>query len=148
MGYLQLQLWAFLSTISKQNLPFCALLACNPYEYGCTLFSEFVHCPTVLTSAASLLDHIRGSGEQEPIDGYLIHSHHYQMSEPTSAFWAIQASIELQLQSIQRLNLFVAFVHPNHDGRSISKFVSQLKSSRWVISTLKCSFPNYGYSII
>jgi hypothetical protein len=136
------------STISKRNLPFHALLACNLYEYGCALFSEFVHCQTVLPSAASLLDHIRGSGEQGPIDGYLIHSHCYQTSEPTSTFWAIQASIVLQLQSIQRLNLFVAFVHPDHDGRSVSKLVSQLKFSGWVISTLKCLFPNYGDSII
>ncbi len=138
----------FVSTISKWNLAFCVLLACNPYEYGRALFSEFVHCPTVLPSAASLLDHIRGSGEQGPIDGYLIHSHHYQTNEPTSAFWAIQASIVLQLLTIQKLNLFVAFVHPDHDGCSVTKFVSQLKSSGWVVSTLKCLFPDYGDSII
>jgi hypothetical protein len=90
----------FVSTILKRNLPFCVLLACDPYKYGCALFSEFVHCPRVLPSAASLLDHIRGLGEQGPIDGYLIHSHCYQTSEPTSRFWAIQASIVLQLQLI------------------------------------------------
>ena len=90
----------FVSTILKGNVPFCVLLACDPYKYGRALFSEFVHCPTVLPSVASLLDHIRGLGEQGPIDGYLIHSHCYQTSEPTSRFWAIQASIVLQLQLI------------------------------------------------
>ncbi len=89
------------STISKHNLLFWVILACDPYEANRALFQEFVpSCPPVLPSAASLLDHIRGSGNQWPIDGYLIYSHRYQTSEPTSAFWAIQASIVAQLWMI------------------------------------------------
>ena len=138
----------FTSTISKRNLPFRVILAWDPYNYGHALFSEFVQCPTVLPSDASLLDHIRGLDEQGPIDGYLIYSHHYKTSDPTSVYLAIQASIVLQLWSIWRLKLFVAFVHRDHDGCSISEFVSQLKSSGWVISTMKCLFPDFVDSII
>ncbi len=101
-----------------------------------------------MPSAAALLDHICGSGDQSLLDGYLIHSHRYQTSEPTNAFWSLQASIVAQLQAIWKLRLFVAFVHPNHNSRSISKFVTQLTKSGWVISSTKCSFPKYGNSVV
>jgi hypothetical protein len=118
-----------LSTMSKRNLPFHVVLACNPYESNQALFHEFVWCPLVLPSAAALLDHTCGLGDQGPIDGYLIHSHRYQNSEPATAFWTIQASIVAQLCIIQKLNVFVAFVHPDHDGRAVTNFMSLLKSS-------------------
>ncbi len=86
-------------TISKHNLPFDILLACDPYAYGHALFDEFMECP-ILPRVAALLDHIRRSGDQSLIDGYLIHSHCYQTSEPTNKFWNLQASIVAQLQAI------------------------------------------------
>jgi hypothetical protein len=138
----------FASTVEKWNLPFQVVLACDPFEYGCALFHEFVCCPTVLHSATSLLDHIRGSGDQGHIHGYLIHSHRYQSSEPTSIFWGLQASIVQQLQLIRHLRLFVAFVHLDHDSRSVSKFISNLTSCGWVLSTTKCTFPDLGDSVV
>ena len=63
------------------------------------------------------------------------------------AFWSIQASIIGQLLLIRKLCLFVAFVHPDHDGWSVSKFVNQLSKSGWVISLTQCYYPNYGDSI-
>jgi hypothetical protein len=53
----------FLSIISKRNLPFSVVLACDPFEYGRALIYEFSACPTVLPSVAALLNHIRASGE-------------------------------------------------------------------------------------
>jgi hypothetical protein len=138
----------FASTISKCNLPFDISLACNPYAYGCALFNEFTECPCILLSAAALLDHIRRSGDQSFINGYLIHSHCYHMSEPTNAFWNLQASIVAQLQAIRKLYMFVAFVHPDHNSRSVSKFDTQLSSSGWVIFSAKCTFQDYGDSVI
>ncbi len=44
--------------------------------------------------------------------------------------------------------MFVAFVHPDHDGRAITNFMYLLKSSGWVLSTTKCLFPDFGDSII
>jgi hypothetical protein len=79
----------FASTISKRNLPFNVLLACDSYAYGRALFDKFTGCRCILPSAATLLDHIRGSGDQSLLDGYLIHSHCYQTSEPTNAFWSL-----------------------------------------------------------
>ena len=73
----------FFSTISKQNLPFSVVLACDPLDYGRALFHDFSKCPTILSSAGALLNHIRASGDQSPLDGCLIHSHRYQtMSLP------------------------------------------------------------------
>jgi hypothetical protein len=138
----------FASTISTRNLPFDIFLACNPYAYGRVLFDEFTECRCILPSAAALLDHIRGSGDHSLLDGYLIHLHHYQTSEPITAFWSLQASIIAQLQAIQKLRMFVAFVHPDHDSRSISKLVTQLSNSGWVISSMKCSFLDYGDSVV
>jgi hypothetical protein len=136
------------STIAKRNLPFHVVLACDPFEYGQALFHKFSKCPTVLPSAGALLDHIPLLGKQAPLDGYLIHSHRYQMNEPATTFWNIQAAIVTQLRLIRQLNLFVAFVHPDHNGRSVSKFVNQLPSSGWVLSRTTCLFPNFGDSVI
>ncbi len=138
----------FLSTISKRNLLFSVVLACDPFEYGCALFREFSACPTVLPSTAALLDHICASGELISLDGYLIHSHHYQTNEPATAFWSVQASIVIQLQLIRKLNLFIAFVHPDHDSHSVFKFVKQLTSSGWVLSRTTCLFPDFGDSVV
>ena len=134
----------FSLTIIKRNLLFRVVLACDPYESNRALLHEFVRCPTILPSASALLDHVRASADQGPIDGYLIHSHRYQNSDPATAFWAIQASIVAQLRVIHRLNLFVAFVHPDHDGCSVSKFVKTLTSSSWVISSTKFLFLDLG----
>ncbi len=123
------------------------LLACDPFVYGRALFKEFTQCPIILPSATALLNHIRGSGIQSPIDGYLIHLHWYQSSKPTTIFWTIQASIVIQLQAIRKLSLFVTFIHPDHDGHSVLKFVSQLSTAGWIISTTLCSFPDYGNSV-
>ncbi len=138
----------FASTILRSNLPFKILLACNPYAYGCAIFEEFTKCPCILPSAAALLDHIRGSGDNGFIDGYLIHSHHYQTSEPTSAFWNLQIFIVIQLQSIRKLRLFVAFVHSDQNNHCVSKFISQLSAKGWFDSQINCSFPDYGDSTI
>jgi hypothetical protein len=136
------------STISKHNIPFQTVLACNPYESNCALFREFAQsCPHILPSTASLLDHIRGSGDSGSINGYIIHSHRYQSSKPASAFWSIQASIVAQLCLIQHLNICIAFVHPDHNGCAVTKFCSQLKLLGWILSITKCFFPHYGDSV-
>ncbi len=51
------------------------------------------------------------------------------------------------MQAIRKLSLFVAFVHPDHDGCSVSKFVSQLSTAGWIISATFCSFLDYGNSV-
>jgi hypothetical protein len=58
----------------------------TPIPMATHSFHEFVPCPHILPSAASLLDHIRGSKDQVPINKYLIHLHHYQISKPHTAF--------------------------------------------------------------
>jgi hypothetical protein len=148
MGCLWFQFRALPLDIFKQNLPFFVVLVCDPFEYGRALFYEFSACPTVLPSAGTLLNHICASGEQVPLDGYLIHSHRYQTNVPATAFWGIQASIVIQLRLIRKLNLFIALVYPDHDNRSISKFVKQLTSSGWVLSRTTCLFPDFGDSVI
>jgi hypothetical protein len=138
----------FALSISTRNLPFHVILACNPFVYRCTLFKEFTKCPCILSSANVLLDHIRGSSDQSPIDGYMIHSHWFQSSEPTTTFWSLQTSIVTQLHIIRLLSLFVAFVHPDHDGRSVSRFVSNLSKTGWVTSSTKLEFSSFGDSIV
>jgi hypothetical protein len=63
-------------------------------------------------------------------------------------FWLLQASIVEQLHAIQKLRLFIAFVHPDHDGCSMTKFVAQLHPQGWIISKTQCSFPDYGNSVV
>ena len=54
----------------------------------------------------------------------------------------------IQLWLIRKLNIFVAFVHPDHDGHSVYKFVTQVTSSGWVLSQTACSFPDFGDLVI
>jgi hypothetical protein len=48
----------FLSTICEMNLPFNVVLACNTFANGRALFQEFIRCPTILSGAPALLDHV------------------------------------------------------------------------------------------
>jgi hypothetical protein len=110
----------FVHTICDRGLPFHIVLAADPFSHGRALLHELTTCPTILSGASTLLDHIRGSGLTSKLTGYLIHSHRYQGSEPTRKFWDLQAHIVTQFRLIQSLSVFAAFVHPDHDGRAVS----------------------------
>jgi hypothetical protein len=60
----------------------------------------------------------------------------------------LQASIVDNLFHLCKLRLFVAFVHPDHDGRSVTKFVRQLHNGGWIITRTECSFPDYGNLVV
>jgi hypothetical protein len=64
----------FLSTVESRGLPFTICLACDTTKAGRSLFTEFVPNATVFSSGNNLLNHIRASGEQSIISGYLINS--------------------------------------------------------------------------
>ena len=59
----------FSSTVTELGMPFCVVLACDPYKNGRALFKEVSSCPTILSSAPALLDHIRASGVTSPMTG-------------------------------------------------------------------------------
>jgi hypothetical protein len=138
----------FALSILTWNLPSHIILACNPFAYRRALFEEFTKCPCILSSANALLDHIQGFGDQSPINGYMIHSHQFQSSEPATTFWSLQTLIVTQLHIIRLLSLFVAFVHPDHDGCSVSHFVSDLSKTGWVVFSTKLEFSSFGDSIV
>ncbi len=105
-------------------------------------------CPTILSSAPALLDHIRASGVTSPMTGYVIHLHGYTSTEPTHRFWEIQAQIVIQLQIIRALLMVVAFVHPDHDCRAVGiNFTQRLRSDGWVLSNTHISFTSFGDSV-
>jgi hypothetical protein len=60
----------------------------------------------------------------------------------------LQTSIVTQLHPIQTLSLFVAFVHPDHDSRSILRFVNNLSRTGWVISLTHMDFTNNGDTVV
>jgi len=86
----------FVHTICNRGVPFCIVMAADPFSNGRALLQELTTCPTILSGAPALLDHIRGSGLTSKLTGYLIHSHCYQGSEPTRKFWDLQAHIVTQ----------------------------------------------------
>lgn len=65
----------------------------------------------------------------------------------THSFWQLQASLITELRNIRNLSMFVAFVHPDHDGRPVSLFIKSLRRLHWVISDTKLSFPTFGDSV-
>jgi hypothetical protein len=134
----------FSLSIRSRNLPFVVTLACNPFGYACTLLSEFTGCHCILPSALASLDHL---GNNSIVNGYLIHFHQFQMSKPTSTFWSLQLLIVTQLHRLHSFSVFVAFVHPDHDEHSVSKFVTTLTNMGWIITTVHYYFPDVGNSI-
>ncbi len=53
-----------------------------------------------------------------------------------------------QLYAIRKLHLFIAFIHPDHDGGSVTKFVTRLHPQGWIISKSVCSFLDYGDLVV
>jgi hypothetical protein len=103
-------------------------MACNPYKLGRSLFQDFTSCRQIFGTANNMLNHIRASGETSVVHGYMIHSPCFQNSNTTTKFWQVQAAIILDQHLIRLLSIFVATVHPEHDGSSIKTFSTNLKS--------------------
>jgi hypothetical protein len=138
----------FLSTISLRGIPFRVALACDIYEFGRALFKEFLHCPHVFGSGNDLLHHIRSSGDSSQIHGYLIHSPRFKDSNTTLTFRQVQTTIIAQLRCLHDLQVFVAIIIPDHDGRCIKSFTRQVKISGWCTSAFNdVFFPNHGDTV-
>jgi hypothetical protein len=138
----------FVSTVSSRNLPFQIVLACDQYDCGCALFCKFTTCPDILSSGNDLLHHIRASGDNSQIHGYLIHSLRFRDSDTTSSFWQLQSSIVAQLRSLRNLQMVVAVVLPNHDRTCVKSFTRNLKAAGWTMSRFAdVYFPSNGDSI-
>jgi hypothetical protein len=98
------------------------------------LFNEFAPQATVFSSGNDLLNHIRASGHQSIISGYLINSYRFQKSEITKSFWKPQLSIIAQLCLIRSLSIIVAIVITDHDGRAVKSFIKGLEAAHWKVS--------------
>jgi hypothetical protein len=98
------------------------------------LFREFATNAMVLGSSAELLHHLRSSGETGQIHGYLIHSLRFRDSKTTTKFWQIQTTIVAQLRSLWNLQVVVAVIIPDHDGRCVRSFRRTLKNAGWILS--------------
>ncbi len=137
----------FASTMESRNLPFMIRLACNPTEQGQSLFHKFASSATVFSSGNDLLNHIRASGDQSVISGYLINSYRFQTSEVTTLFWKLQLSIIVQLGLIQLLSVIVAIVITNHDSRSVQTFTKGLKAAHWKVTFREVFYSDIGDSV-
>ncbi len=137
----------FVSTISSHNLSFCVKIACNQYELGRVLFREFTLCPRIFNSGNEMLDHICASDDISQIHGYLILFLCFKDSDTTSLFWQLQGTIVAQLRSLRDLQVVVAIVLPDHDGRCVTSVVTSLKSKGWRITHSDVSYPDQGDTI-
>ncbi len=139
----------FVPAISNQGMPFCIVLACDPYSNGRSLFRSMTAYTHILDSALALLNCIRSLGITSKLTSYLIPSHRYITSESTKHFWDIQSQIVAQLCTIRALSLVITFVHPEHDNRAVSLlFVKKLAVDGWVITDTNVSYPDYGDSVV
>ena len=130
----------FSSLIEFHGLLFTIRLACDTSEAGRSLLNEFAPQAIVFSSGNDLLNHIRASGHQSVISGYLINSYRFQTSEITSSFWKLQLSIIAQLRLIRSLSIVVAVVIPDHDGRAVRSFIKGLESAHWKVSRRAVSY--------
>jgi hypothetical protein len=83
-----------------------------------------------------MLNHIRAPGDTSVVHGYMIHSPCFQNSNRTTKFWQVQAAIILELHLIHLLSVVVATDHPEHDGRNIKIFSTNLKLKGWILSSM------------
>jgi hypothetical protein len=112
------------------------------------LFNEFAPQATVFSSGNDLLNHIRASGHQSIISGYLINSYRFQTSEITTLFWKLQLSIIAQLRHIRSLSIVVvAIVITDHDERAVKSFIKGLEAAHWKVSLRAVSYLTIGDSI-
>lgn len=138
----------FISTIRTRNLSFSVHYACDPHASGRSLFAEFGSANNIFSTGHEFLNHIRAAGDTTPLHGYLIHSHRFSSTDPTTKFWQLQSAIVEQLYTINQLSMVVAVVHPDHDGRSVSQFSSRLSQSGWHVSTTTLRYTDFGDSIV
>ena len=137
----------FASTISSRSLPFCVKLACDQYDFGRALFREFTQCTQIFEHGKDILNHIRSSGDCSQLHGYLIHSLRFRDSDTTSHFWQLQTSIVAELRALRSLQVIVAIVITDHDGKCVKSFYNALKSAGWCLSSTETSFPTHGDTI-
>jgi hypothetical protein len=138
----------FASTISLHNHPSKVTIACGNYEHVSALFCEFLPCPHLFNSGNKMLHHIHASGDISHVHRYLIYSLRFWDSETTSTFWQLQLLIVIQLQTLWNLQMIVAIVIPDHDGRCVITFTRQLKSAGWCMLLFNdIFFPDLGNSI-
>jgi hypothetical protein len=137
----------FASTISSCSLPFCVKLACDQYDFGRTLFREFTQCTQIFEHGKDMLNHIRSSGNCSQIHGYLIQSLWFRDSNMTSHFWQLQTSIVTELRALCSLQIVVAIVIPDHNGKCVKSFYNVLKSAGWCLTSTDTSFPTHGDTI-
>jgi hypothetical protein len=128
-------------------LPFTIRLTCDTTKQGRYLFHEFALTATFFSSGNNLLNHIRASGEQSIISGYLNNSYRFQNSEVTGKFWKIQLSIIAQLRLIRSLSVIVAIVIQDYDGRCVQMFIKGLEDAHWIVKSREVMYPKIGDSV-
>ncbi len=134
----------FAMTIQSHNLPFHVKLACDPFESGCSLFQEFTSCRQVFGTANKMLNYIWSLGDTSIVHGYMMHSPCYRDSKTTTKFWQIQGAIISDLRLIRSLWIVIATIHPDHNGRSVKTFTSNLKLKVLGCFVRRCSIPRFG----
>ncbi len=116
------------------------MLACNQVELGCTLFHEFTSCSHIFGNGKEMLNHICALGGSLHIHGYLIHLLRFRDSKTTSTFWQLQSTIVAQLRSLQDLQMVVAIILLDHNGKCVKSFILLLKWLGWVRSLSNVCF--------
>jgi hypothetical protein len=138
----------FAPPISTRSLPLCVKLACDQYNFGHALFREFTQCTQIFEHGKDLLHNIHSSGNCSQIHGYLIHSLWFWDSDTTLLFWQLQTSIVAEPRAIHSLQVVVAIVIPDHDGKCVRSFYKALKSAGWCLSSTETLFPTHGDTIL
>ena len=66
----------------------------------------------------------------------------------TLHFWQLQTSIVAKLRAICSLQVVVAIVIPDHNGKCVKSFYSLLKSAGWCLSLTETLFSTHGDTIL
>eukprot|EP00956_Cyclotella_meneghiniana_P020963 scaffold37640_cov83-Cyclotella_meneghiniana.AAC.2 len=137
----------FISCFERDQLPFRITLAADPSTAGRACFKKFTSCRTILSGLQDVLHHVRSSGDNSALDGYVFHAHKLPDLKSSREFWQLQASVVIQLRTVRSLSIFVAFIPPYHDKRCVATFLSIITDKGWVTSDTVARFPTFGDSV-
>jgi hypothetical protein len=137
----------FISSVQTRSLPFDIVMAADVTKEGRALFTEFTSCTIVKKGVKELYHHVRVSGDNLPLCGYLIHAQKFVSMDMTADFWQLQLSLIVQLQKLRSLGLVLAFIPIEQDCKPVKQFCTNIRKDGWLVTSTEHYCPHYSDSV-
>ena len=136
----------FISTITKNNLPFNIVLAVDVSVHGWPFIHLFAKCPRVVSGLEDMIVSIV-SDVGFSVVGYSIYSPRDMPPQQHDFFWIYQLQIIRDCH--QRFGLHSLIIHVNDicPNGPMRTFNQELLTDGWLLSNFQVYYPDFGNSI-